>query len=67
VNRSQRLGLLDGLATCAAAATPFAFLWILPVTSAHDPLTVRAVLELAIAIAVLGTPAMLAAWLLWRA
>jgi hypothetical protein len=67
MNRTQRLGRLGGLAVIGVAAMPFAYLWVLQVTNARAPLTVRAVLELAIAMAVLGTPAMLAAWLLWRA
>jgi hypothetical protein len=34
---------------------------------ADDPLTLRLRLDMAIGLAVLGTPAMVAAWLLWRA
>jgi hypothetical protein len=42
-------------------------MWVLLVTNAREPLTVRAALDIAIWMAVFGTPAMLAAWLLWRA
>ena len=67
MNRTRRLGLVGGLAASAAAATPFACLWVLQVTTARDPLTIRAALDLAIWMAVFGAPATLAAWLLWRA
>jgi hypothetical protein len=65
--RTRRMGRLGGLAVIAAAASPFAALWVLMMVSADDPLTVRARLDMAILMAVFGTPWMLAAWLLWRA
>jgi hypothetical protein len=67
VNRAKRMGRLGGLAAATAAALPFAWLWVLQVNDARDPLTLRARLDLAIWMAVFGTPWMLAAWLLWRA
>ena len=67
MNRGKRIGRLGGLAAVAVAATPFACLWVVQVANAPDPLTARAVLDIAIWMAVLGTPTMLAAWLLWRA
>jgi len=42
-------------------------LWVGMMRSADDPLTVRARLDMAIWMAVFGTPWMVAAWLLWRA
>jgi hypothetical protein len=66
MNRTQRLGRLGGLAASAVAATPFAWLWVLQMSNARDPLTAQARLDLAIWMAVFGTPSMLAAWLLWR-
>jgi hypothetical protein len=50
-----------------AAAAPFVHLWIASMRSADDPLTMRARLDMAIWIAVFGTPWMAAARLLWRA
>jgi hypothetical protein len=67
VTRVERLGRVGGLAASAAAAAPFAYLWVLQVRDADDPLTVQARLDMAIWMAVLATPWMLAAWLLWRA
>ena len=67
MNRNQRMGRLGGLAACAAAALPFAWLWVLQVSNARDPLTARARLDMAIWMAVFGTPWIIAAWLLWRA
>jgi hypothetical protein len=67
MNRNQRIGRLGGLAASAAAATPFAYLWVLQMNNARDPLTAQARLDMAIWMAVFGTPWMLAAWLLWRA
>jgi hypothetical protein len=67
VNRTRRIGRVGGLAAAAAAATPFACLWVLQVRSADDPLTLQLRLDMAIWMAVFGTPWMLAAWLLWRA
>jgi hypothetical protein len=67
MNRGKRIGRLGGLAAVAVAATPFACLWVVQVANAPDPLTARAVLDIAIWMAVLATPTMLAAWLLWRA
>jgi hypothetical protein len=67
MNRGKRIGRLGGLAAVAVAATPFACLWVVQVANAPDPLTARAVLDIANWMAVLGTPTMLAAWLLWRA
>jgi hypothetical protein len=67
MNRTRRMGWAGGLAASAVAAAPFVWLWVLLVSNARDPLTVRARLGLAIGMAVLATPAMVAAWLLWRA
>jgi hypothetical protein len=51
----------------AAAATPFAWLWVFQVRSARIPPTPEILLDMAIWMAVFATPTMLAAWLLWRA
>ena len=67
MNRTRRLGRLGGLVAVAVAAAPFAYLWVQMMHNADDPLTVRVRLDMAMGMAVLGTPAMLAAWLLWRA
>jgi hypothetical protein len=67
MNRTKRMGRLGGLAASAAAATPFAWLWVLQMNNARDPLTAQVRLDMAIWMAVFGTPWMLAAWLLWRA
>ena len=67
MNRARRLGRLGGLVVSAVAAAPFAFLWVQMMANADDPLTARARLDMAIWMAVFGTPAMIAAWLLWRA
>jgi hypothetical protein len=67
VNRTRAIGRLGGLAASTAAAAPFAFLWVQMMSNADDPLTARARLDMAIWMAVFGTPWMLAAWLLWRA
>jgi hypothetical protein len=67
MNRTRRMGHLGGLAAAAVAATPFAWLWVLTMRNADDPLTTQARLDMAIWMAVFGTPWMLAAWLLWRA
>jgi hypothetical protein len=62
------MGRLGGLAVSAAAAAPFVHLWVLQMMNdARDPLTLRARLDLAIWMAVFGTPWMVAARLLWRA
>jgi hypothetical protein len=49
------------------AAAPFVYLWVVSMRGADDPLTFRARLDMAIWIAVFGTPWMVAARLLWRA
>ena len=67
MNRSQRLGRLGGLVAVAVAATPFAYLWVQMMIDADVPLSFRVRLDMAIWMAVFGIPAMLAAWLLWRA
>jgi hypothetical protein len=67
MNRNKRLGHLGGLAASTAAAAPFAWLWVLQVNNAPDPLTAKARLDMAIWMAVFGTPWIIAAWLLWRA
>jgi hypothetical protein len=66
VNRARHLGLVGGLAAVALAATPFACLWALQARDAEPP-PANVLLDIAIWMAVFGTPAMLAAWLLWRA
>jgi hypothetical protein len=66
MNRTRRLGLVGGLAAVAVAATPFACLWTLGARDAEPP-PANVVLDMAIWTAVFGAPAMLAAWLLWRA
>src|SRR4029453_5935772 len=60
--RGTRFAPLGGLAAVAVAATPFACLWVVQVADAPDPLTARAVLDIAIWMAVLATPTMRAAW-----
>jgi len=65
MNRAQRLGRLGGLV--AVAATPFSYLWVQMTINADVPLSFRVRLDMAIWMAVFGVPAMLAAWLLWRA
>jgi hypothetical protein len=67
MSRTRRLGRLGGLAAVAVAAMPFAWLWVAFMASADDPLTFRLGLDMAIWLTVFGTPAMVAAWLLWRA
>jgi hypothetical protein len=67
MTRARRLGHLGGLAAVAVAATPFAWLWAVSMASAVDPLTFRVRLDMAIWLTAFGTPAMVAAWLLWRA
>ena len=67
MSRTRRMGRVGGLAASAVAAAPFAVLWVLQMRSARDPLTARVRLEMAIWMAVFGTPWMIAAWLLWRA
>jgi hypothetical protein len=66
MNRARRLGLVGGLAAVALAATPFACLWALQARDAEPP-PANVLLDIAIWMTVFGTPAMLAAWLLWRA
>ena len=66
MNRTRRLGLVGGLAAVAVAATPFACLWADLARDAEPPPT-NVVVDIAIWTAVFGMPAMLAAWLLWRA
>jgi hypothetical protein len=66
MSRTRRLGLAGGLAAVAVAATPFACLWAVQARDAEPP-PANVVLDIAIWMAVFGTPAMLAAWLLWRA
>jgi hypothetical protein len=63
MNRTKRLG---GLVVSAVAAAPFAYLWIGMMASADDPLTLRLRLDMALWMAVFGTPWMVAAQLLWR-
>jgi hypothetical protein len=67
MNRTDRMRRVGGLAAAAVAAAPFAWLWVLQVNNAGDPLTAQVRLDMAIWMAVFGTPWMLAAWLLWRA
>jgi hypothetical protein len=67
MNRSRRMGRLGGLAASAGAAAPFAYLWILQMNNARDPLTLRARLDMAIWMAVFATPWTIASGLLWRA
>jgi hypothetical protein len=67
MSRSRRIGRAGALAASAVAATPFAYLRVVSMGNADDPLTVRARLDMAIWMAVFGTPWMVAARLLWRA
>jgi hypothetical protein len=67
MTRARRLGRLGGVAAVAAAGAPFAWLWVVSMASADDPPTFRVRLDMAIWLTVFGTPAMAAAWLLWRA
>jgi hypothetical protein len=64
MNRTRRLG---GLVVSAVAAAPFAYLWIGMMAGAREPLSFRVRLDMAIWMAVFGTPWMVAAHLLWRA
>jgi hypothetical protein len=66
MNSYRRIARFGGLAASAVAATPFAYLWVLQVSNARDPLTAQVRLDMAIWMTVFGTPWMLAAWLLWR-
>jgi hypothetical protein len=66
MNRTRRLGLVGGLAAVVVAATPFACLWAIGARDAEPP-PANVVVDMAIWMAVFGAPAMLAAWLLWRA
>jgi hypothetical protein len=66
MNRAKRIGRLGGLAAVAVAAAPFACLWAIQARDAEPP-PANVVLDIAIWTAVFGMPAMLAAWLLWRA
>jgi hypothetical protein len=63
----RRIGRVGGLVVAALAAAPFAYLWITMMRSADDPLTFRVRLDMAIWLAVFGTPWMVASRLLWRA
>jgi hypothetical protein len=67
MTRTRRLGRVGGLAASGIAAAPFVYLWVASMRSADDPLTFRARLDMAIWLAVFGTPAVVAARLLWRA
>jgi hypothetical protein len=67
MNRTKRMGRLGGLVVSAVAAVPFVYLWVQMMINADDPLTLRIRLDMAIWIAVFGTPWMVAARLLWRA
>lgn len=67
MNRTKRLGRLGGLAAATVAATPFAYLWVWQVGNAKQPPSAAVRLDMAIWMAVFAMPAMLAAWLLWRA
>jgi len=63
MNRTRRLGRLGGLVAVAVAASSFAWLWVLQMHDARDPLTAQVRLDMAIWMAVFGTPWMIAAWL----
>jgi hypothetical protein len=63
---NRGVGRVGGLAVSVVAAAPFVYLWVVSMRSADDPLTFRARLDMAIWIAVFGTPWMVAARLLWR-
>jgi hypothetical protein len=52
--RGVRIGRLGGLAASAAAA--FAYLWVQMMVSADDSLTAQTRLDMAIGMAVFGTP-----------
>ena len=67
MNRNQRIGRLGGLVVSMVALAPFAWLWVMMMRTADDPLTLRTRLDMAIWMAVFGTPWMIAAQLLWRA
>jgi hypothetical protein len=67
MSRTERMRRVGGLAVSAVAAAPFVYLWVTMMRNADDPLTFRARLDMAIWIAVFGTPWMIAARLLWRA
>jgi hypothetical protein len=64
---NRTVGRVGGLAVSVVAAAPFVYLWVVSMRGADDPLTFRARLDMAIWIAVFGTPWMVAARLLWRA
>jgi hypothetical protein len=68
VNRAKRAERLGGLVASAVALAPFAWLWVMQVRAADEPLTFRIRLDMAIwLVAVFGAPWVLAAQLLWRA
>jgi hypothetical protein len=64
---NRTVGRVGGLVVSVVAAAPFVYLWVVSMRGADDPLTFRARLDMAIWIAVFGTPWMVAARLLWRA
>ena len=67
MNRTKRMGRIGGLVASAAAATPFAWLWVQMMANADDPLTAQVRLDMAIWMAVFAIPWAIAARLLWRA
>ena len=56
MNRTRRLGRLGGLVAVAVAAAPFAWLWVLQMHDARDPLTGQVRLDMAIWMAVSARP-----------
>jgi hypothetical protein len=67
MNRTRRMERVGGLGVSAVALAPFAWLWVMMMRTADDPLTLRTRLDMALWMAVFGTPWMIAAQLLWRA
>jgi hypothetical protein len=59
--RGVGIGRLGGRAVSAAAAAPFAYLWVQMMANADDPLSFRARLDMAIGMAVFATPWVIAA------
>jgi hypothetical protein len=64
---SSRMERVGGRVVSVVALAPFAWLWVMQVRAADDPLTLRTRLDMAIWMTVFGAPWVLAARLLWRA
>ena len=60
---ARRAGRLGAVAVSALAAAPFAWLWVISVRGADDPVTLRVRLDMAIWLSLYGAPSMLSAHL----